>query len=152
MAIGGYALFTKLRELTTHLPLISPQQIKVIPMPVTPRRRRERGYNQCELLVGEIGRLDTDHRFQIISDLLIRTHHASRQTLKNRGERIESAKGIFGLDEEALQKFKISNSEYFNETFIIIDDVITTGSTMNEAMMTLKNAGFKNVFGLSLAH
>lgn len=141
VAIGGYALFSTLSagdKSKDGSPLM------IVPMPITARRRRERGFNQCELLTEELKRLDMDGKFTILDDLLVRTHHASRQTLKDRTGRLESAKGIFGLNENA--------SRFKDSKIIIIDDVITTGSTMKEAMETFKKERFKNVRGLSLAH
>ncbi|OHA16488.1 MAG: hypothetical protein A3C79_02625 [Candidatus Taylorbacteria bacterium RIFCSPHIGHO2_02_FULL_45_28] len=170
--VGGYALWRELVSTTTEqmgfsLPLV------VIPIPITKKRRRERGYNQCELLADEIERLDDSSQFQIERNLLVRIHHASRQTLKGRKDRVESARGIFAVNKKAIAKLRIQmlknlksknshgqfmNNEQDNEIplknipLIIIDDVITTGSTMFEAMETLKKAGFDDVHGLSLAH
>ena len=48
--------------------------------------------------------------------------------------------------------FNTLNPDLNNSIFIIIDDVITTGSTMKEAIQTMRNAGFKNTWGLSVAH
>jgi hypothetical protein len=128
---------------------LPPPVVVVIPMPITERRRKERGYNQCELLVDEIGRLDVDRKCRIERNLLVRTHHAARQTLKGRKDRIESTQGIFAVSKdttaeelELLKSFPV----------IVIDDVITTGSTMYEAVHTLKAAGFSDVWALSLAH
>ncbi len=139
--IGGYALYRQFIEFTKGA-----HNITVIPIPITQKRRNERGYNQCELLVDEMKRLDIDDKFTICKDLLERAHHLPRQTLKNREDRLESIKGIFAVNEEVMARIMK------NTTVVVIDDVITTGSTMEEAMETLKNAGFKDVFGLSLAH
>jgi hypothetical protein len=129
-----------------------PYPLVVIPMPITEKRRRERGYNQCELLVDEIARLEHDacsDQLIIKKDLLVRTMHAARQTLKGRQDRVESAKGIFAINE------KISAEEIellVSQPVVIIDDVITTGSTIYEAIETLRKAGFQQVHGLSVAH
>ncbi len=141
VAIGGYALFVALKS----LPKNSEYPPILIPMPITPKRLLERGYNQCQLLVDEVTRLDIDHKFSIEKELLLRVHHDSRQTLKNRQERLASTKGIFEVNKEKA-------SGLSNRTIIVIDDVITTGSTINEAMAALRNAGLRNVSGLSLAH
>ncbi len=133
--IGGYALWWRLRRATPAL---------IIPIPITNRRRKERGFNQCELLVDEIERLDVSKQFKIEKNLLTRVHHSSRQTLKSRPSRVEGAKGIFTV----LSRVDLDRSI----TIIIIDDVITTGSTINEAIETMKKVGFENVYGLSLAH
>ena len=124
----------------------------ILPTPITKRRRKERGYNQCELLTDEIGRLDIIKKFLFEKNLLIRVQHSDRQTLKDRKNRVEDAKGIFAVDKKALEKLLVQNSELKNSRVVIIDDVITTGSTLNEAMQTMKKAGFGNVAGLSLAH
>jgi ComF family protein len=134
--LGGYALYQKLLEMNL------PQGTMVIPIPISARRRRERGYNQCELLAKEIERLDTDHQFGYNDQMLKRTHHLARQTLKGRKERLESAQGIF----------EVTPSLPLPSPLVVIDDVITTGSTMKEAIETLKKSGYTNVTGLSLAH
>jgi competence protein ComFC len=139
VSIGAYALLERLRAMNL------PTSTIIIPIPITPKRRRERGYNQCELIVDEIRALDTSHIFHYRNDLLLRTHHSSRQTLKDRAHRLESAKGIFSLHKKV---FEVPT----DTTIIIIDDVITTGSTMQEALETFKEAGFQKVTGIALAH
>jgi ComF family protein len=142
--IGGYALWQRLQSLQES----ERGQIVIIPLPITDRRRKERGYNQTELLVDEISRLDAgaEKRLTISKDVLLRTRHAARQTLKGRKERLESSKGIFVVNEDVIERFGK------NTRIIIIDDVITTGSTMKEALAAMRAAGFENVTGLSLAH
>jgi ComF family protein len=145
ISIGGYALY---REL-----LKSPgDPISVMPIPISNRRRKERGFNQCELLIDEIRRLDRALKFHVIDDILERNQHISRQTFKHRRERLLNTHNIFSLNEKVLEKLKMKDREFMNRKTVIIDDVITTGSTMNEAILTLRNAGFENVWGLSLAH
>jgi hypothetical protein len=135
----------------------------IIPTPITAQRRRERGYNQCELLLEEMERLaekelaGSDALFIFEKNLLIRTQHATRQTLKGRGDRVESAKGVFGVSTEVIERLQIkilkdSGTTIEKISVIIIDDVITTGSTMHEAIETLKKLGFEDVRALSLAH
>ena len=160
--IGGYALYKQLIELDEKYfdKLGSYSNIIIIPIPITNRRRNERGYNQCELLLNEIEKLDTKKRLILKKDLLERIHHQDRQTLKNRDERLESAKDIFAVNEIVASELKnqISNVNVIKNTpdsepiFVIIDDVITTGSTIKEAMETLRKAGFSKIYGLSLAH
>jgi predicted amidophosphoribosyltransferase len=140
-------------------------QIIVVPMPITARRRRERGFNQCELLADEIERLatadaaknigddlGTDKRLVVMRNLLVRKIHKSRQTLKDRAERLESAQDIFAANEGVAGQIK--NSAHLNNgaLIIVIDDVITTGGTIRDAIDTLRKAGFERTFGLSVAH
>ncbi len=165
--IGGYALFHELLEnqaFAETMANIGEGRTFVIPIPITDQRRRERGYNQCELLLDEIERLSklsisADHHSPTSSltfnkEILIKTRNAKRQTLKNREERLDSAKDIFAIDNKALNRLSSDKTSLNVKDYpvIIIDDVITTGSTMKEARDTLKEAGFKKVFGLSLAH
>jgi predicted amidophosphoribosyltransferase len=128
--------------------------IAIIPMPITTRRRRERGFNQCELITeemkkicaGEINSANKINPPMFINDLLVRSHHTSRQTLKDRKHRLASAHELFSVDQKRLIQVNT------DATFIIIDDVVTTGSTMKEAVLAMRNAGLKNTWGLSVAH
>ena len=120
-------------------------------MPVSPARRRERGYNQCELLAAAL----TAHQLkknnpqiEVRTDILFRSTHTERQTLKGRVARLESARGIFSVH----RKIKQENAEFKNRPLVVIDDVLTTGSTLREAIVTLEKAGFTNVSGMALAH
>ncbi len=182
--IGGYALYRKIGGIINNQFPITPSspldknsglrrasndQILLIPIPITQRRKNERGFNQCELLVNEILRLDKADKNLITSkDLLTRTVHKDRQTLKGRDERLEDAKNIFSIDNKILDllednyfksnqnllenNFTSDNKSAKNLLVIVIDDVITTGSTIKEAVETLMSAGFDRVIGISLAH
>ena len=149
VAIGGYALHQRLTELAKILSK-NTRPFLILPLPITDRRRQERGYNQCELLVEEIIKLDKDKSLETNFHLLLRIHHLSRQTLKDRKERIEDARGIFSVNNDVLRNF--SAEEMKKRLVFVVDDVITTGSTIKEAMLVLETAGFKNVYGISLAH
>lgn len=169
VGIGGYALYEKitpsplklrrasnnpsyaLRSATSFEgQAITNKQILLVPIPMTRKRKNERGFNQCELLVDEIIKLDKTGQLITYKDLLIRTVHQDRQTLKDRRSRLEDAKGVFSINENVFTPS--DNVSIKNLPIIIIDDVITTGSTMKEAMETLRSAGFKQVIGISLAH
>jgi len=138
---GGYILHQYLLEKNLPMPVI------IIPIPISSARRRERGYNQCELLADAIGESDT--LFEIRKDILIRSVHRTRQTFKDRRARMESSRGIFSVS-PYFRDGKIS--EIKNRPILILDDVLTTGSTMREAMDVLKRAGFTNVRGVALGH
>lgn len=147
--IAAYALKIMLTEVKTKFPKID--LMYIIPMPITKRRRKERGYNQCEIICHELNNILNDHTIIIREDILIRTIHKSRQTLKDRSHRLESAKGIFSL---TLTKDTTKNGNVLsqNSLIIVLDDVITTGSTIKEAMDTFRREGFENVVGISVAH
>ncbi len=121
-------------------------------MPITKRRRRERGYNQCELITGEMSKGVSGHvSIFFINDLLLRVHHTSHQKNKDRTHRLSLEKGIFevyGVALMALEKIASRDAVHL----VLVDDVITTGSTIKEALETLSAAGFTNVRGLALSH
>lgn len=133
--IASYAIYKKLCENFTD-------SVLLIPIPISKKRRRERGYNQCELIVDEILKLDQENRFLTDYNLLARVKHIERQTLKGRKERIENTKNIFEVNKKGYGNIKI----------ILVDDVITTGSTVKEARETLLLAGHGNVQTIAIAH
>lgn len=136
---ASYALYNELK-------LKYPNGATLIPIPISKNRRKERGYNQCELLIDEIIKLDTEKetggKFVKNFNLLFRIKDIEKQTLKNRSERLVNVKNIF----EVRDKIQIGNN------IIIIDDVTTTGSTLNEARKTLIEAGYLDVGCLTIAH
>lgn len=131
---AGYALHQTLPKLYNSATLI--------PIPISKRRRNERGFNQSELIIDEIIRLDNDNKYIANYDLLIRAKNIDRQTFKNRDERFENTKNIFEVIGEIDRTTKI----------VIIDDVTTTGSTLNEARNELLKHGFTDVKALTVAH
>ena len=115
----------------------------LVPIPASKSGLRERGFNQCELIVRELVRLDQNTNFKLEISALKKikgTPHQSK--LKNRAERLKNLRDCFSADSEKVK----------NRCIIIIDDVITTGTTMSEASKALKKAGAKKVIGFSIAH
>jgi ComF family protein len=151
--IGGYALWKMLSgtDFLAARRADLDSAFILLPIPITPKRRRERGYNQCELILDEIQRLDTVRQFIYENRLLVRAVHKNRQTLKSRRERLENAADIFAIDPRVREEL---TRTYAGKKLIVIviDDVITTGSTLKAALDTVKSAGFDDVRGLSLAH
>ncbi len=149
LEIGGFAFFKKISTLFD----LENESVLIVPIPISQKRRNERGFNQCELLLDEIIKLDTQGKLLFSKHLLKRKVHKDRQTLKNRAERLADAKQIFELDQSELEKIK-SNETKLGEKLriIVIDDVVTTGSTIKEAVDLLRSAGFGDVTGISLAH
>ncbi len=115
----------------------------LIPIPMHKNNLKERGYNQSELLAKEIFKIDDGKNFDISLNALIKIKETPHQSaLKNKNERLKNLKGCFYADEILVK----------NKNIILIDDVITTGTTMNEASKALKKAGARKVIGFSLAH
>jgi len=164
--LAGFALyrfikiFAQVTPNQRELSSIDPD-IVVIPIPISRQRRRERGFNQCELLTAEIAKFKLERlgsenitagTITIINDLLIRNRHTSRQTLKDKSHRQKSTEDLFGVNRKILDTRFKNQDKIKDVTFIIIDDVVTTGSTMKEAVLTMRKAGFQNTWGLSVAH
>lgn len=110
----------------------------LIPVPLHPARKRERGYNQSEVM-GEVISKDLNISF-----------------LKNGLKRIKNTKDQTKLNDEQRRKnvkdaFKISDSEIIKDKkIILVDDVITTGATLFECAKVLKNNGAKKIVGATL--
>lgn len=132
--IAGYSIYLELIKLN--------QPLLLIPIPISKIRMKERGYNQCELIIDEIIKLDAKNLFHKNYNLLVREVHIDKQTHKNRKERLNNTKNIFGIRGETDR----------NQRIVIIDDVTTTGSTLSEARRCLEQAGYHNISTLTLAH
>jgi len=115
----------------------------LIPIPVSKERLRERGYNQCELLAKEI--LANSGGFLTLDEKVLRKikDTGSQTSRKNKKERIENLKGCFAV--EHPEKIKGKN-------IILLDDVITTGSTLREARKVLLKSGARKVIAVTVAH
>jgi len=116
----------------------------LIPIPLSSRRFRERGYNQAELICREIIHLSKTNHLALETNILIKpkdTEHQAR--IKNRSLRLKNLAGSFRVENPELIKKK---------NIILIDDVTTTGATLNEARKTLRAAGARKVIAFTVAH
>lgn len=111
----------------------------ILPMPIHPNRLKERGFNQSELLCEVIAK---NHPKLVNKDLLIRIKDTPHQTGLNRDNRLMNLSNAFEITN--LKKVR-------NKRILIIDDIYTTGSTLDECAFTLLKAGAKSVIGLCLA-
>jgi len=111
----------------------------IIPVPLHIKRLRERGFNQSLVLARAV-----EHKRQIPVNFSVLKRHkfTLTQTGANRDERKENIKGAF----EVTDKKKIAG-----KNIILIDDVYTTGATINECAKTLIKAGAQKVAVLTLA-
>lgn len=111
----------------------------IMPVPLHPRRLRERGFNQSLLLARHVSRtlhLDLD----ILS--LRRVRYTLPQANLAKKERQKNVRGAFFLEQEGVVRGK---------TVLLVDDVVTTGNTLNECARILRKAGAQKVLCLSLA-
>lgn len=111
----------------------------LVPVPLHGRRLRERGYNQSALLAAEIGKAKG---LPAVTDSLVRLRHTKSQ-VKTAGaeERQRNMAGAFGCRDARLAGKRV----------LLVDDVCTTGATMNSCAIALREAGAASVWGLVLA-
>jgi len=104
-------------------------------VPIAPSRHRERGYNQAELIARRVAaELGLPYR-----SLLLR-FGARHQTGQRRNDRLSQVKGVFEL-----------KRSLHGETVLVVDDVITTGATLAECAVVLRQAGAGEVWGAAVA-
>ena len=126
----------------THLHLINieiDRSFAIIPIPLSHKKKRKRGFNQSE----EMGKVISEATgIPLLSDILVKTKETKPQMELKRAERLKNIKDCF----EIKNKEKIEN-----KTILLLDDVYTTGSTMEECARILKKSGAKEVWGLTVA-
>jgi ComF family protein len=110
----------------------------LIPVPLYPRRLRERGYNQASLLAKELSKLVG---LPVEDDTLVRVKDSLPQArTKNAVERHLNVRDAFACHQPLEGK-----------QILLIDDVCTTGATLDACTIALKAAGASSVWGLTLA-
>ena len=115
----------------------------VIPVPLHPARQRQRGYNQADLLARAFGRMID---MPVETAGLRRVRHTRSQMGLSAAERSENVRGAFSY--QASQKGVF---DMCGRRVLVIDDVCTTGSTLEACSVALKAAGAASVWGFTLA-
>jgi len=110
----------------------------IVPVPLHPERRRERGYNQAELIAGPLARR---LKIPLKPHLLIRTKSRPPQLLLSRSQRWETVRGAYATPKGCgVDKLRI----------LLVDDVLTTGATLDACARALKKAGAAQVLALTV--
>ena len=111
----------------------------LVPVPLHQKRLRERGFNQSSLLAHELGKLTN---LPVLDDWLIRLRHAPPQARTSTvDERWSNVADAFTCRDRRLQ----------DKPILLIDDVSTSGATLDACAAALKAAGTTSVWGLVLA-
>ncbi|WP_269538702.1 ComF family protein [Cerasicoccus fimbriatus] len=112
----------------------------LIPIPLHPTRQRERGYNQSELIARELSAASGSP----MADILRRTKFTETQTRLDRAARQANLRGAFELAKGAQLAP--------DQRYILVDDVFTTGATLNSAAKTLLQCGAEQIDVVTLGH
>ncbi len=110
----------------------------IVPVPLHPARQRERGFNQAVLLAEWV----SSHLGLPVRAALQRIHYTTTQTAFDRSERMQNLRGAFRLRKKA---------DVRNLRVLLIDDVLTTGSTLSECARILKDGGARSVYAATAA-
>jgi len=110
----------------------------VVPVPLHPRRERERGYDQARILARSLAR---HLRLPMLPRALRRVRYTDQQALLSSRQRWENVRGAFAPGRHPVERKNV----------LLVDDVMTTGATASECAHVLKKAGARGVCVLTLA-
>lgn len=110
----------------------------LLPVPLHPGRENRRGYNQAALLARE---LSAGLDIPVAEDRLRRVHRRRPQSRMRRVKRAENVKGVFRCDIPGI-----------GERVLLVDDVVTSGSTAAEAQRVLQESGYRVIGVIAIAH
>ncbi|MDP3990732.1 MAG: ComF family protein [Candidatus Nealsonbacteria bacterium] len=119
-----------------------PEDTVITYVPMWKKKERQRGFNQSELIARQLGavlRL-AEH------NLLEKKRDNQSQVGLNPKEREENVKGVFELSKPGFDQTKPGF-----RNVLLVDDVYTTGATMNECRKVLKKTGIRNIYGFTIA-
>lgn len=114
----------------------------LVPVPLHPRKQRERGFNQSQLIAEHLVKA-VDGRAQV-QNLLSRTVDTDSQTHHDRRERQANLKNAFAPHRHAVLSADLH--------YVLVDDVFTTGSTLNSCAKALRHAGGLNLDVVTFGH
>jgi ComF family protein len=135
------SLARALAHLMRHAPWVEPAldaATLVVPMPLSPKRLRERGFNQAL----ELARHLAPHKTH--AHTLLRSGDSAHQVGASRQERLEHVRDAFWVAPERVSAVR-------GQRVVLVDDVMTTGASMYEATGALRAAGALHITGLLLA-
>jgi len=123
-----------------HFPNILPEITSIVPVPLHKKRYAARGFNQAEHIAQSVSVVCK----KPYSNVLKRIKHTKQQAQLTRQKRKTNMRNAFSLNTQ-------SKTSIFGKSILLIDDVYTTGSTINECAKVLKEAGASNIVGFTYA-
>lgn len=111
----------------------------IVPVPISNKRLKQRGYNQSLLIAKEINKY---LKVNLNYKSLVKNVHVIQQSKLNKEDRLKNIQGVY----------KLNNKEILESgNILLIDDIYTTGSTVNECSRVLKSANVNKVGVLTIA-
>lgn len=111
----------------------------LVPIPLAPKRLRERGYNQSDSLAAALGR---HWSLPVSRTLLTRARETATQTTLTPETRLANVAGAFSPGHGPGVRLPVTS-------LVLVDDVFTTGATLAEAARALEQAGARTIFGIT---
>ena len=111
----------------------------VVSVPLHPKKKRQRGFNQAEIIAQETARL---LELEYVKDALVKDRNTPPQTSMTADERRRNVRGVFSLKKR---------EEVEGRRVLLVDDVYTTGATLRECSQVLIRGGAREVRALTLA-
>lgn len=111
----------------------------IIPVPLHPKRKKKRGFNQAQAIAEGLARTKG---IKLEEGVLVKVKNVLPQTFLEIEEREKNVSGAFSV---------VGNEKIKGKTVILVDDVYTTGATVRECSIVLKKAGAREVRALTLA-
>lgn len=138
----GKIMYEGLIQQEVFINFVAQKNLYIISVPLHKKRLKKRGYDQAELLGEDLGlRLNLKY----VANVLERKKDTKPQFKLKKEERGKNIVGAFLLNPKFNNKIK-------GKSFLIVDDISTTGSTLRECSKVLKKGGAVKVLGVTLAH
>lgn len=115
----------------------------IVPVPLSDKRLKERGYNQAELIGKELSLMVG---VPMCVCALVKVKEIPKQSKSKGEERLDNVRGAFGLAEDAISVERVGGKR-----ILLLDDVLTTGSTLGECAKMLYKAGATKVYCATVA-
>lgn len=117
----------------------------IVPIPIHNKRRKERGYNQTELIAKEIAKNIDGLEY---ANILEKNKNTVPQSTLNKKDRIKNSVNVYNL--KNISNTKINYKKHI-KNILIFDDIYTTGSTANECAKILRKLEPKSIGILTIA-
>jgi competence protein ComFC len=111
----------------------------IVPIPLAPKRLRWRGFNQAEAIARVLGRA---WQIKVAANCLARIAETKNQADLGQAQRLENIKRVFACAD---------NTPFEGKSVFLVDDVVTTGATMNECARVLSHKGATHIIGIAIA-